>query len=145
MPVPPVHLAGLAATVLLQHLGPRPPVRGRWLLALPLVAAGTALATASVRAAGEVHLAQPDRLVTTGPYAVIRHPMYVAWGLIHLGLGLATGSRWALLTAPLATAMVHREAIAEEQRLLASFPAQMGAYRVTTPAYLPRWHQPPRR
>lgn len=71
--------------------------------------------------------------------------MYVAWGLIHLGLGLATGSRWALLTAPLATAMVHREAIAEEQRLLASFPAQMGAYRVTTPAYLPRWHQPPRR
>ncbi|HSK55993.1 MAG TPA: hypothetical protein VK908_12110 [Jiangellales bacterium] len=59
MPVPPVHLAGLAATVLLQHLGPRPPVRGRWLLALPLVAAGTALATTSVRAAGEVHRPSP--------------------------------------------------------------------------------------
>jgi protein-S-isoprenylcysteine O-methyltransferase Ste14 len=92
-----------------------------------------------------VHLAQPDRLVTTGPYAVIRHPMYVAWGLIHLGLGLATGSRWTLLTAPLAAVVVHRETIAEEQRLLASFPAQMRGYRVTTPAYVPRWHRPPRR
>jgi protein-S-isoprenylcysteine O-methyltransferase Ste14 len=136
--VPPVHLAGLAATVLLQHLSPRPPVRGRRLLALPLGVAGTALAAASVRAAGEVHLAQPDRLVTTGPYAVVRHPMYIAWGLIHLGLGLATASRWALVTTPIAAAVVHMEAVAEEQRLLASFPAEMDHYRATTPAYLPR-------
>lgn len=143
VPVPPTHVVGLVAAVVLQHVSPRPPVRKRWLLALPLSAAGTVLATASVRAAGEVHLAQPDRLVTTGPYAVIRHPMYVAWGLIHLGLGLATGSPWTLLTAPLAAVVVHGETIAEERRLLASFPAQMGRYRVTTPAYVPRWRRPP--
>ena len=143
VPVPPVHLAGLAAAVLLQHVTPRPPVRGRWLLALPLGVAGTALVAASVRAAGEVHLAQPDRLVTTGPYAVVRHPMYVAWGLIHLGLGLATGSRWTLLTAPLAAVVVHGETIIEERRLLASFPTQMDSYRIATPAYVPRRRRPP--
>jgi protein-S-isoprenylcysteine O-methyltransferase Ste14 len=138
VPVPPAHVVGLVAAVVLQRVSPRPPVRKRWLLALPLTAAGTALATASVRAAGEVHLAQPDQLVTTGPYAVIRHPMYVAWGLIHLGLGLATGSRWTLLTAPLAAVVVHGETTAEERRLLVLFPAQMGRYRTTTPAYVPR-------
>jgi len=144
VPVPPAHVVGLVVAVLLQRVSPRSPVRTRWVLALPLSALGTALAAASVRAASEVHLAQPDRLVTTGPYAVIRHPMYVAWGLIHLGLGLATGSRWTLLTAPLAAVVVHGETIAEERRLLASFPAQMGGYRITTPAYVPRRRRPPR-
>jgi protein-S-isoprenylcysteine O-methyltransferase Ste14 len=69
--------------------------------------------------------------------------MYVAWGLIHLGLGLATGSRWTLITAPLAAVVVHGETIIEERRLLASFPTQMDSYRIATPAYVPRRRRPP--
>lgn len=138
VPVPPAHVVGLAVAVLLQRMSPRRPPPARWAVAVALVVTGAALAAASVRAAGDVRLARPDRLVTTGPYATIRHPMYAAWALIHLGAGFAAGSRWSLLTAPAAAAVVHVEATAEEQRLLASFPVEVDRYRATTPAYLPR-------
>lgn len=58
------------------------------------------------------------RLVTTGPYAVSRNPMCLAWALIHLGVGVGIGSAWTVVTLPAAVVRIDRE-IAREERWLA--------------------------
>ena len=47
---------------------------------------------------------QTDRdhhVITTGPYAFVRHPGYVSGALLAVGIALALGSLWALLPAAL--------------------------------------------
>ncbi len=47
---------------------------------------------------------QTDRdhhVITTGPYAFVRHPGYVSGALLVVGIALALGSLWALLPAAL--------------------------------------------
>src|SRR5689334_3407561 len=47
--------------------------------------------------AATVQVAQGQKVITTGPYAVVRHPMY-SWALVMLlGVPLALASWWALL------------------------------------------------
>jgi protein-S-isoprenylcysteine O-methyltransferase Ste14 len=54
-----------------------------------------------------------QRVISTGPYAVVRHPMYSGGLLIHLAAPLALGSYWALLPAvfilPLLVARLRHE------------------------------------
>lgn len=42
---------------------------------------------------------QGQTVIRTGPYAVVRHPMYVAMLIIYLAEPLALGSYWAILPA----------------------------------------------
>src|SRR3954451_16643497 len=45
---------------------------------------------------------QADRghtVIDTGPYAIVRHPGYVAASLLVLGMSLSLGSYWALIPA----------------------------------------------
>jgi len=47
---------------------------------------------------------QTDRdhhVITTGPYAFVRHPGYVSGAILAIGISLALGSLWALLPAAL--------------------------------------------
>ena len=37
------------------------------------------------------------RVITTGPYAIVRHPMYVGLILVLAGIPLLLGSCWAFL------------------------------------------------
>jgi len=50
-------------------------------------------------AARTVEVEQGQNLMTTGPYAVIRHPMYAVILLIYLATPVALGSYWGLLGA----------------------------------------------
>lgn len=83
-------------------------------------------------------------LVTTGPYALCRHPLYTLSMIGGVGLGLATHS--LLLTA--ATLLVlgtlfTRAATAEDRFLAARFEQRFEAYRATTPLFWPqRWREP---
>lgn len=43
----------------------------------------------------QVEKEQP--VITTGPYAIVRHPMYTGLLIIHLFTPLALGSYWALI------------------------------------------------
>lgn len=61
-------------------------------------------------------------VVTTGPYRVVRHPMYAAAIVYFLGVPLLLGSRWALLPVPLFIAAFGARAIGEERMLRQSFP-----------------------
>jgi protein-S-isoprenylcysteine O-methyltransferase Ste14 len=65
-----------------------------------------------------VEIAKDQRVVTTGPYAIVRHPMY-AGGLLYLvGMPLALGSWWGLVgLAVMLPFLVWR--LLDEERFLA--------------------------
>jgi protein-S-isoprenylcysteine O-methyltransferase Ste14 len=68
---------------------------------------------------------QPERgqtVISSGPYAVVRHPMY-AWALLFLaGVPLLLGSAWGLILVPAAIALLAARAIGEEQVLREALP-----------------------
>lgn len=65
-----------------------------------------------------IEVEQGQRVVASGPYAVVRHPMYVSNLLIFLSSPIALGSWWALIPAlPLIPVLVAR--ILDEEHLLA--------------------------
>jgi len=66
-----------------------------------------------------------QRVVSTGPYAVVRHPMYAAVTLIALATPVALGSWWALIPAGCLVAVL-RARILNEERVLVE---QLGGYR----------------
>jgi len=101
-----------------------------------LIAAGGIVIVSAVRAAATNDLARPERLVTSGPYALSRNPMYVGWSLIHLGVGLAARSVWVVGTVPLAGVLIHRDVLGEERRLEEKFGDAYRHYRDTVRRYL---------
>jgi protein-S-isoprenylcysteine O-methyltransferase Ste14 len=141
IPVPQEYLAVLALAIVAHLLRPwdlpfRP--AARHLIGWPLVIAGAYLVVGAVRAAGPIDLERPARLVTDGPYARIRNPMYAGWALASLGLGLVADSGWIVAAVPLAAVVAHRAVLREERRLAESFGADFAAYRSRVPRYLGR-------
>jgi protein-S-isoprenylcysteine O-methyltransferase Ste14 len=69
-----------------------------------------------------------QKVVSTGPYAIVRHPMYFGISLMYIASPLALGSYWALIPAlfiiPLLAVRLHNE----EQVLLRDLPGY-GEYR----------------
>src|SRR6187549_2205265 len=73
-------------------------------------------------------------LVTTGPFALCRHPLYSLSILGALGLGLTSRSALlCVLVVILITALVVYAASCEEQFLADSFPDEFKAYVAATP------------
>jgi protein-S-isoprenylcysteine O-methyltransferase Ste14 len=52
-------------------------------------------------AAATVEVVEGQTVVSTGPYAIVRHPMYMGAILVFIGMPLALGSWWGLLFVPL--------------------------------------------
>ncbi len=143
LPLPEPHLALLATGILLERI--RPARIGRRSTPLGVAAAGAligggaAVVASATASAGQVHLARPDQLVTTGLYAVSRHPMYEAWTAIYVGIAVGLRSGWLALLLPLLLGLVGREAAAEERRLRARFGAVYGAYATRVPRFVIGW------
>ncbi len=47
--------------------------------------------------AATIRVEENQRVISTGPYAVVRHPMYTGALILMLGIPLALGSWWGLL------------------------------------------------
>ena len=62
------------------------------------------------------------RVVDTGPYAIVRHPGYIAGSVMIAGMALGLGSLWALLPALGAAATLIGRTIFEERTLRAGLP-----------------------
>jgi protein-S-isoprenylcysteine O-methyltransferase Ste14 len=62
------------------------------------------------------------RVVSTGPYAYIRHPMYAGALLFFIGTPLLLGSWWGLVAAPVIAAMLAVRAVLEERTLADGLP-----------------------
>ena len=85
-------------------------------------------------ASGTIDLWENQRVVATGVYAAVRHPMYAGALLMLCGTPLALGSLWSFAgVALLAAALVWR--IFDEERFLAKRPA--GLSRVPHEGSLP--------
>jgi protein-S-isoprenylcysteine O-methyltransferase Ste14 len=65
-----------------------------------------------------IELASDQRVISSGPYAVIRHPMYAAALLLLIGIPIALGSWWGLpVIAVILPALIWR--LLDEERFLA--------------------------
>lgn len=137
-PLPPaIFLAGLFAQVLIHlavpvaHL-----VTGWWRLAgIPPILAGFAIAAASEGRFKRVRTAvnpfgQPSTLVTTGPFAYTRNPMYVGMLVIQVGVAVALGSLTPFLVPPVLGWILSVRFISmEESRLERTFGDDYIEYR----------------
>jgi protein-S-isoprenylcysteine O-methyltransferase Ste14 len=66
--------------------------------------------------AAVIEVAADQQVVSTGPYAVVRHPMYAGAFLMLLGVPPALGSIWAFFALPplvavIVTRLIHEEAL----------------------------------
>lgn len=86
------------------------------------------------------HLYQAQRtrqLATAGPYAIVRHPQYVAFVAIMFGFLLQWPTLITLLMFPILVAMYVRLARREEQEALAVFGDAYARYAARTPSVFP--------
>ena len=79
------------------------------------------------------------QLATSGPYARIRHPQYVAFVLVLLGFLLQWPTLLTLLMFPILFVMYARLAVTEEAQMRKRFGAAFDAYAARTPRFLPSW------
>lgn len=119
-------------------------------VALPLALAGCLLALAGaalvLRSRSELGSAwslvpkadQETGLITTGPYRIVRHPLYLGLAVLALGQALAFGSWPALAIVLLGIVPTFAwRARAEEGLLSRTFGARYAAYRQRTRMIIP--------
>jgi protein-S-isoprenylcysteine O-methyltransferase Ste14 len=89
-------------------------------------------------AAATIQIADEQRVVSTGPYAIVRHPMYAGGLVLLAGIPLALGSYWGLIAiAGLIPVIIWR--LLDEEAFLSKNLAGYDAYRSKV-----RWRLIPR-
>ncbi|MBC7953050.1 MAG: isoprenylcysteine carboxylmethyltransferase family protein [Rhodospirillaceae bacterium] len=124
---PPVYMVGAGAVMAaLDYWAPLArlvPQAWMWTGALP-VAVGLGLAAWSAltfrRHRTSVHpFRRADSLVTVGPFAFSRNPIYLGMALVLLGVAVALGTASPVLIIPIFMAVIDRCIIRDEERMLA--------------------------
>lgn len=86
----------------------------------------------------QLQLTQGHHLVTSGPYARIRHPLYAGMFGWCLALILLTANWIFLVICVLSVAMLLRRVPREEQMMLEAFGDEYNAYMQRTYRYFPK-------
>lgn len=73
-------------------------------------------------AAATIGVVDNQPVISTGPYALMRHPMYAGAAAIFAGVPLALGSLWGLVFIPLLIWMLAARLIDEESYLIRNLP-----------------------
>lgn len=84
------------------------------------------------------HAQRHALLATSGPYARVRHPQYVAFVLILLGFLLQWPTLLTLAMFPILLVMYGRLALTEEREMTERFGPVYAAYAAATPRFIPR-------
>lgn len=112
-------------------------------IGIALVWAGVALYAWAVRTLGtsfrtSVTLLEDQRLITRGPYRILRHPAYTGGILIFAGIGLAVGNWLSFGAASLAALIAYAQRIrVEEMALHERFGTEFEANKKRTWAVIP--------
>jgi protein-S-isoprenylcysteine O-methyltransferase Ste14 len=115
----------------------------RLVVAVVLCAVSCALAWGAVKHLGKqfrvnAGLYEDHELVRTGPYAIVRHPIYAALlGMLLATMVLITPWQWALISLILFIAGTEIRVRTEDRLLASRFPDAFAEYRRQVPAYVP--------
>ena len=106
------------------------------------VGAAAVVAGAGLRTWGAGHLVKTESLTITGPYARLRHPLYVGTLLVVGGFAWMVGSWFSLVAFAVLLAWFFgsyfpRKESAESARLAARYGAPFAAYHAAVPALIP--------
>ncbi len=85
-----------------------------------------------------VTLKEGHRLIRSGPYAFVRHPIYTGMLLACIGTALVVGEWRGVLAVALLLAAHSRKAIREERLLTTEFGEEYSSYRRSTGFLFPR-------
>ena len=123
---------GIAFAFLIVALGT--PTRELWFASVAPAVLGMA-----IRMWASGHVKKDTELATAGPYAYVRHPLYVGNHLIAIALCLASGLWWSFPAYLVIAAVFYPAAIQrEDARLSTRFPEAWNAWRAETHALFPR-------
>jgi protein-S-isoprenylcysteine O-methyltransferase Ste14 len=128
-------LVGIAFLILLTVLG-KP-----WLFPHELIVLGLVLAALGIviRLWASGHVKKNKVLATDGPYAYVRHPLYVGNHLLMVGFCLASGLWWSFLVYLALSLYYYPHTIRhEDQKLARLFPGQWEPWAKVTRALIPR-------
>lgn len=90
-----------------------------------------------------VTLKEDHRLIRSGPYAFVRHPIYTGMLLGTVGAALVAGEWRGVLAVALLLAAHSRKALREEALLTTEFGEEYASYRRSTGFLFPHfWHGP---
>lgn len=89
------------------------------------------------------HMQRQHALATTGPYAHVRHPQYVAFVMILFGFLLQWPTLLTLLMFPVLLFMYGRLAVIEENEMRQQFGATYEVYAKRTPRFIPGFGSKP--
>jgi protein-S-isoprenylcysteine O-methyltransferase Ste14 len=109
-----------------------------------LLVAGGVLGFLAYQTLARSHAARSEprpgsRLVTSGPYAWLRHPIYAAWIIGSLGYEIALGSVVGLAVVACLAIFYDRRARHEERLLDAAYP-EYRIYRTSVARFIPGIH-----
>lgn len=139
VPIPEQYVAGLLGGLVLQLYRPWRAFATPWVpraASAGLVGSGLLLVGWAVRTVGEQPIEVPSTLVTTGPYAISRNPMYVAWTALYVGVALLANTMWLFVAFPVVVTTTHWLVRREEQSLESTFGDEYRAYQRAVPRYL---------
>ncbi len=139
----------VGAATLIMVATPEPLRRRLWPSPLPVVAVGFVLELCGIAFAivareylgklwsGRVTLKQDHRLVQSGPYSIVRHPIYTGLLTALVGVVVAHGDVAGVVALPLYAVGIARKIVAEEELLRGHFGAAYDDYRRKVRAIIP--------
>ena len=121
IPIPEAHVGLLAAGIIMHVFLPWRFFLKSWMghvVGWPIVVAGLSLASWTVYIIKDMKIENPSRIVTTGPYARSRNPMYLAWTLINSGIAFIVNTIWPVAFLPGVLIYTHFFVVLHEERQL---------------------------
>jgi protein-S-isoprenylcysteine O-methyltransferase Ste14 len=132
------------------HAAPCPPLAARlWPRSFEVYCLGVALLTAGLAFAvwarvhlgrnwsGAVTIKEGHELIRSGPYALVRHPIYTGILAAVFGTTIASGTVHAALGFLVIAVALLRKVHVEEGLLSETFPDEYPRYRAQVPALIP--------
>jgi protein-S-isoprenylcysteine O-methyltransferase Ste14 len=139
-PIPEIYVFAIILSFFLKMILPGQIFSVNWLghiIGWPVVVIGIFISLWATSAAGEINIALPDRLITTGPFAYSRNPMYVGWTLIFLGAIFIFNALCSFGLLVIVLVYTHFFVIAPEEKFLKKkFGTQFTEYQKNVRRYL---------